>query len=113
MLGVKLGVILLYDPCAAKPEARFTESNTVTLYAGRRRSEWVTSIIRTTVRPYMSSETFMQPMLPLTRTMHDSQLTYEDLEKKAVVRVALLPSNPVYSKSGEYQLNDITVQGIE
>jgi hypothetical protein len=52
--------------------------------------------------------------------MHDSQLTYEDLEKKAVfvavdgvVRVALLPSNPVYSKSGEYQLNDITVQGIE
>lgn len=41
--------------------------------------------------------------------MHDCQLAYENLDKKAVfvavdgeVRVALLPSNPIYSRSGEY-----------
>ena len=48
--------------------------------------------------------------------MHNFQLTYEDLEKKAVfvavdgvVRVALLPSNPVYSQRGEYQPKDVTM----
>lgn len=48
--------------------------------------------------------------------MYGRQLTHEDLDKKAifvavgsVVRVALLPGNPIYSESGEYQIDDNTM----
>ena len=56
-------------------------------------------------------------MLRLMRTLYDCQLTYKNLDKKAVcvavdgvVRVALLPSNPIYSKRGEYQRKDIKTE---
>ena len=49
--------------------------------------------------------------------LNDCQLTYKNLDKKAisvavdsVVRIALLPSNPVYSISGAYQFKDITTE---
>jgi hypothetical protein len=74
-------MLMIYDPWAAK--ARFTESNT--LHIGRRRSEWVTSIIK--LGTYISIETFMRVAIS-----NEGGTLYEGLLTRTLTkRRSLLP----------------------